>query len=325
MGFLDFLFGKKKNNSDSKETHNKKVSEFNNSVNYEFTDTLLFFNFADEKFPNHPILSKSKQSFFKIFVNNDISNLKKRYSKREGQIVMPSFFKQNFPTYERDLIDPTQKKKIKTFWKGWVYNDNFEGLCEVYRQDGNLFMRYNAVDNEVHGLRQIFDVNGNVWENSLFINGIEFGLKVLKSFDEDGFNREEMYDKNEATGTIRGYYSDGEIYFEEEYLKGEKIGIWKEWYQNGQVKWEKEYKGLLNGIYKTYHDNGNLSEEAFMENGLRNGAAKKYLYEGELILSEKWEIIDKDTSSCSDRECWNEEGETEECSSFQDLVKQIKN
>jgi hypothetical protein len=74
MGFLDFLFGKKKNNSDSKETHNKKVSEFNNSVNYEFTDTLLFFNFADEKFPNHPILSKSKQSFFKIFVNNDISN-----------------------------------------------------------------------------------------------------------------------------------------------------------------------------------------------------------------------------------------------------------
>ena len=44
MGFLDFLFGKKKNNSDSKETHNKKVSEFNNSVNYEFTDTLLFFS-----------------------------------------------------------------------------------------------------------------------------------------------------------------------------------------------------------------------------------------------------------------------------------------
>ena len=34
---------------------------------------------------------------------------------------MPSFFKQNYPSREMNLIDPSQNKEIKTFWKGCVF------------------------------------------------------------------------------------------------------------------------------------------------------------------------------------------------------------
>lgn len=311
MGLFNFLFGKTK----------KKVSEFNHSVNYDFLDTLIFYKLADEKFPNHPILIKSNQSFFKIFDNNDTTKLKKKYSEREGELVMPSFLKQNYPSYEKNLIDPSQKKEIKTFWKGCVFKDNFEGICEVYRENGNLFMKYNAVDNEVYGLRQIFDINGNIWENSLIINGVEFGLKVLKSFNDEGFNREEMYDHNTATGTIRGLYNDGKIYFEEEYLKGKKVGVWKEWYQNGKIKWEREYNVILDGVYNEYSENGNPKEIGNFKQSMRSGDWKEYDTKGNLTMSEKWEPTDKDVSKCLERKCFNEKGEEVDCPELTNIRK----
>ena len=229
---------------------------FNKSVVYDFTDTLLFLNVADKKFPNHPILSSSKERFLKIFVNNDVSNLKKKYSKREGVIVMPPFVKQNFPIVERNLFDFTQKREIKTFWKGCVFNDKFEGICDVYREDNSLLMRYNSVDGEEHGLRQVFDMNGDIWENSMFINGIEIGFKIRKSFDEEGFNREEIYNREEGSGIIRGMFKDGAIYFIEEYIQDKRHGTWKEYYENGQLKWEKIYKENKLITQNKFHKNG---------------------------------------------------------------------
>ena len=66
-----------KSKSKRKPKTKKKVSKLNHSVKYDFSDTLIFYKLANEKFPNHPILIKSKQSFFKIFNNNDINKLKK--------------------------------------------------------------------------------------------------------------------------------------------------------------------------------------------------------------------------------------------------------
>lgn len=313
MGLFNFLFRKTK----------KKVSENIDSVNYDFSDTFIFYELANKKFPNHPILLKSKESFNKIFDNNDLTKLKKIYSDRKGKIVMPSFLKQNYPSMTSDLIDPTLKKEIKCFMKGYYFEGNFEGICEVFRENRNLFMRFNVVDNEVHGLRQIFDINGNIWENSLFINGVELGLKVKKSFNDEGFNREEMYDHNTATGTIRGLYENEKLYFEEEYLNGEKVGVWKEWYQNGNLKWEHEYKVILDGVYNEYYENGNPKELGNFKQSMRIGDWKEYDSNGNLKMSEKWEPTDENVSKCLERKCFNEKGVEVDCPELTNIRKTI--
>ena len=317
MSLLNFLFGKNKNKSQ------KKVSESFTSVNYDFSDTLIFHKIADEKFYNHPILFKSKHSFFKIFNDNDINKLKNKYSERTGLFVMPTSFKQNHHAYEVTGFDITQEKEIKVFWKGFIYKDSLEGFCEGYREDGSIFMRSNFVDNELHGLRQIFDVDGNIWENSHFINGIELGLKIRNSFYDEGFNREEMYDHNEATGIVRGLYNDGKIFFEEEYLNGEGAGLFKEWYQNGNLKFEHGYNnGILDGVYNDYYENGNPKEKGNFKQSMRLGNWKEYDNLGNLTMSEKWEpLIDQSLSKCLERKCFNEIGDEVDCPELTNIRK----
>ena len=293
------------------EEDKSEATEEVKSVNYDFSDTLIFFNLAEEHFPNNQVLSKSKRNFSKIYINSDFKNLKKEFANREGKKISTII----------NVYDPTQKIEIKTFWKGSSYKSKVEGYFEVYREDGSLFMKINEVNNMTHGKRTIFDVNGNVFEESMVIEGEEFGFKILNNFEEEGFNRIEMYDRDESTGIVRGYYSDGEIYFEEEYLKGGKKGVWKEWYQNGKIKWEREYNGLLDGVYNEYYENGNPKEIGNFKKSMRSGDWKEYDTKGNLTMSEKWEPTDKDVSKCLERKCFNEKGEEVDCPELTNIRK----
>ena len=295
------------------ESLNSETTEEVKSVNYDFSDTLIFFNLAEEHFPNNKILLKSKRNFSKIYKKSDFKNLKKEFTNREGEKISGTM----------NINDPTQKNiEIKTFWKGSSYKGNPEGYFEVLREDGSLFMTINELNNMTHGKRTIFDINGKIFEEKLFVEGKYLGFGIQNNFEEEGFNRIEMYDEAESTGIIRGYYSDGEIYFEEEYLNGEKVGVWKEWYQNGNLKWERGYNVILDGVYNEYYENGNPKELGNFKENMRTGDWKEYDSNGNLTMFEKWEptdenvsrdSIDKRTSKCIERKCFNEKGVEVDC------------
>ena len=289
-----------------------KKKETKKSIQYDFSDTLIFFNLAEEHFPNNKILLKSKRNFSKIYIKSDFKNLKKEFANREYEKLSGT----------QILNDPTQKNiEIKTFWKGSSYKGLPEGYFEVLREDGSLFMKVNELNNMTHGKRTIFDINGNIFEESLFVEGKWLGFKIQNNFEEEGFNRIEMYDDVESTGIIRGYYSDGEIYFEEEYLKGEKVGVWKEWYQNGNLKWERGYNVILDGVYNEYYENGNPKELGNFKQSMRIGDWKEYDSNGNLTMSEKWEPTDKNVSKCLERKCFNEKGVEIDCPELTNIRK----
>lgn len=70
------------------------------------------------------------------------------------------------------------------------------------------------------------------------------------------------------------------LYFHDNQLHGHYVK-----FNRNKIKEEREYhNGVLNGIVRIYHDNGQLMEESPYVNGLRDGLAKWYNTEGELII-----------------------------------------
>lgn len=68
-----------------------------------------------------------------------------------------------------------------------------------------------------------------------------------------------------------------------EYKDGKKCGLWKTYHQNGQLKTEGNYKdGLKHGLHKEWQSNGILLLEGMYVNGLDNGLMKWFHEKGHL-------------------------------------------
>ena len=67
-----------------------------------------------------------------------------------------------------------------------------------------------------------------------------------------------------TTGVIRTYYDKEQTKLKTEYfqLNGKRNGIYKSYHSNGQLESEVNYiDGKENGIHKSYYKNGQLREE----------------------------------------------------------------
>ena len=73
-------------------------------------------------------------------------------------------------------------------------------------------------------------------------------------------------------GVIRIYWNDAKTQLKEEYFinAGKKEGVYKSYHNNGQLYREVNYiDGLKQGIFKLYHDNWQLWEEVNYIDGLK--------------------------------------------------------
>ena len=58
-------------------------------------------------------------------------------------------------------------------------------------------------------------------------------------------------------------------------INGKKDGVWKYWHENGQLGYEVFYKdGKKDGVQKAWHDNGQLEYEYCYKDGKRDGVGK---------------------------------------------------
>ena len=71
------------------------------------------------------------------------------------------------------------------------------------------------------------------------------------------------------------------------YKDDKKEGLWKYYHDNGQLKREGNYKdGKEDGLWKYYlFNNGHLTSEGYYKDGYENGVWKKYSLNGEI----QWE------------------------------------
>jgi antitoxin component YwqK of YwqJK toxin-antitoxin module len=105
-------------------------------------------------------------------------------------------------------------------------NDRREGLSLYYYPDGSLHEEVQFANNKRNGITREYDRSGQLITIQRFNNGVLVERERINRTDEQGL----------------------------------KQGIWRTYYPNGHVRSEINYKDdLMNGPYKEYDENGNVS------------------------------------------------------------------
>jgi len=133
-------------------------------------------------------------------------------------------------------------------------------------------------------------------------------------------NKEEPFIKNSGENemTYKGelysgkyirYHDDGtlsKVTQKGSYKNGQKDGVWESYHNNGQLSSKVSYlNGNLNGVWEKYRENGQLDFKCSYLNGKLNGVCEKYRENGELFfkgsylngyLNGVWEYYNEDGS-----------------------------
>lgn len=126
-------------------------------------------------------------------------------------------------------------------------NDKKNGSSKDFLPDREITSFY--VNDTLQGFRIIRDTNGNTLQSTPFRNGLENGLERRYNLLGDNI--------------LFTFFRDGMIVFRQRANardeKGLKQGIWKDFYDNGILHWECGYiDGKKNGYCKIYDSLGNL-------------------------------------------------------------------
>jgi|TARA_B100001964_G_scaffold226570_1_gene275606 antitoxin component YwqK of YwqJK toxin-antitoxin module len=106
------------------------------------------------------------------------------------------------------------------------------------------------------------------------------------------------------------YHDNGQVKSEGMKLNnGDKVGKWVYFYENGDVLKEEEYKnGKLNGLFRQFFPNGNISVGGSYKDGLKTGP---WLYNKENGERHIFEFEYKEGKLDGYMSTYNEMGETE--------------
>lgn len=107
----------------------------------------------------------------------------------------------------------------------------------------------------------------------------------------------EVYERGRRSGKCEGWFEDGTPQFDRTYVVLErnngslmgtepmavKDGLWVEFHDNGQKMKEEHYAlGVLQGIVRTWYENGEPDEVKGMEDKFENGPYEKHFENGQL-------------------------------------------
>ncbi len=154
--------------------------------------------------------------------------------------------------------DTTQKISYMYGKKnGYYITYSYENLKEGV-DTGVVISKELYINDRKEGISYYYYPDGHLKSEVSYVNGKKQGL--IKEYDDNGMIITLIYYHN-------GYITDREeINRRDKY--GNKQGTWKEFYQDGKVKQEEVYKdNILDGLYKTFNENGNLTLVLNYRNG----------------------------------------------------------
>lgn len=81
------------------------------------------------------------------------------------------------------------------------------------------------------------------------------------------------------------YYPNGNLMKEIQFNNGEKNGIWKYYHETGELLFYDTWKdGILDGDKKVFYKNGKISRECPFKDGNPHGIARQYHENGNLFV-----------------------------------------
>ncbi len=184
---------------------------------------------------------------------------------------------------------------------------NSNGKWKDFYADGKLEAEGQYTDNRRTGMWKFYTSSGKVEQTGNYNNGRPDGLWKWY-YDNGALLREEEYFQGQRDGAFTEYSPSGEVITSGQYTSDEKNGEWK--YQIGDDTAEGKYiAGLMDGMWKSYYndgelrfkcnytqgnpdgpqfyyyDNGRLKELQFYNMGIREKIWKKYDEEGNQLLT----------------------------------------
>ncbi|MFP2995933.1 hypothetical protein ABN763_08480 [Spongiivirga sp. MCCC 1A20706] len=143
-------------------------------------------------------------------------------------------------------------------------------------QDINQF----DANNNRHGTwKKYFDGTKQLRYEGQFDHGKEVGLfkfYTKKSKAQPVATR--FFKKESNVVEVKFYSLSGKLISKGNLVGKERDGVWEFYQKDGKTLLSKEVysKGVLNGDFEVYYDNGQLSESFTYDNGLKDGPSKKY-------------------------------------------------
>jgi len=115
----------------------------------------------------------------------------------------------------------------------------------------------------LEGIQETFYANGQLKSSGNYITGLKEGLH--KEWWKNGaLSAESIYVNGKINGLIRWYNEDGVLVAQGNMKNGLRDGLWKICdYSEPTICIDAAYKmEQKHGLWKVYHDNGQLKEEA---------------------------------------------------------------
>ena len=87
----------------------------------------------------------------------------------------------------------------------------------------------------------------------------------------------------------QSYYSNNKIEYEAKFLNGKLDGLSKTWHENGIISSESYYSnGIPHGIWKKFYSNGSILYEVEYNYGEKNGYEKWFYENGQIKSKQKY-------------------------------------
>jgi antitoxin component YwqK of YwqJK toxin-antitoxin module len=183
-------------------------------------------------------------------------------------------------TYDEAESLLMNKKKMKYIVNKEVVPDDFDmNLEDVSAAGIHFFLSKDIAKNYptpdiYNGLVELYYEDGRKSYEATFINNKEDGLAT--AWFRDGSKKWEVrYINGNYHGLEEAWYENGNKRLEVNYVDNKHNGLFTLWYENGNKMSEITYKnGKIHGVIRTWYENGNKKTESTRENDMPFGATK---------------------------------------------------
>ena len=159
--------------------------------------------------------------------------------------------------------------------KGYHQNGIKEGLTTYYYTDGKMQREGFLKNGSPNGVWTYWNNKGE--KDFEFDFGSDLEHIILNQLVERESTFYKPGEDKPYTGVITDENSDAGYLFLGKTKNGKKDGTWKGWYFNGNKFFERNYKnGEKEGSWSWWYDNNNLKYSGYYSSGIKNGKWIEY-------------------------------------------------
>jgi antitoxin component YwqK of YwqJK toxin-antitoxin module len=208
--------------------------------------------------------------------------------------------------------------------EGYMRNGKPDGYWKTYYPSGVMKSEGNRTNFLLDSVWVFYNESGDTTEKVSYVLGKRNGYTVTFNTSEvkDPMQRghilsRELYVNDNKEGWSYSYYPDGKVKEESLYTNNKRNGVTNEYdpngvlitvmtYKNGfltdrEKLNRKDDKGLKQGIWRTYYENGKIKSEAYYVNDLLSGQYKEFDENGNIKVKLQYAkgaiLEEKDTTA----------------------------